>query len=91
MLPSNDHAHPVGERGRVFEVVGDEHRGQACLANHVAQLGADGRPACGHRAPRRLVEEQDGGIPRQRPRERHALTLAAGQRRGPRLGEVRDP
>ena len=41
-LPLDDDADPVGERRRVLEVVGDEHRRQPELAEELAELGADG-------------------------------------------------
>ena len=38
----------------------------------------------------RLVEEQDGGVAGERPRERHPLALAAGELVRPRLPQVGD-
>ena len=76
----DDHTDPVGERGRVLEVVRDEHGGQPGRPNHVTQLGSHRGLRMGVEGGQRLVEEQDGGLACQRARERDTLALATGQR-----------
>ena len=90
-LAVDEHADAVGERGRVDEVVRDDDRRQAELAQRRAQLAA-------HRVARvrverreRLVEQQDARPPRERARERDALPLAARELARARVGEVGDP
>ena len=89
-LPLGDHTDAVGERGRVLEVVGDEDRRQAEVAQQLLQLGADVGARVRVERGHRLVQEQDRGVARERTRERDALALAAGELRRPRLREVRD-
>ena len=71
------HHQPVRQLQRLFLIVGDEHRGVAGavvdLAQPFAQLLADLRV---ERAER-LVEQQHARLDGQRPRQRHALPLAA--------------
>ena len=71
--------HPVGERDR-GDAVGDDQRGGVELA---AQPVED--PLLDHRVDRRggVVEQQQPGAAQQRPGEREALALAAGQRHAP--------
>ncbi len=81
-LPSDDHADPIGKRGRVLEVVRDEDRRQPELAEELVQLGADGRLRVRVERRERLVEQQRRGPARERAGERDTLALAARELRG---------
>ena len=78
----------VGDLEGLLLVVGHEHRGHVHLvvqaAQPVAQLLAD----LGVEGAERLVEQQHRGLDRQRPGQRHALPLAAGELRGQPVGEL---
>ena len=73
------HADPVAERQRLLLVVGHEQRRRADrdldAADLLAELAADLRVE----RRERLVEQQHLGLDRERPRQRDALLLAAGQ------------
>ena len=79
----------IGEQRRLGEVVGDEHRGRVRRREGRRQLA--GRRGGRARVERgeRLVEEDQLRLARERPRQRDALALAAGEpaRRG--VGELR--
>ena len=87
----DDHADPVGERGRVLVVVRDEQRRQPELAQQLLQLAAHGDLRVRVERRERLVEEQHARVARERAGERDPLALAAGELGRPRLGEMRDP
>ena len=89
--PVDDHAHPVGERRRVLEVVRDEQRRQPQLREQLGQLAPNDAARVRVERRERLVEQQHGRVARERPRERDPLALAAGEVAGPGAGEVRDP
>ena len=55
------------------------------------QLGPDHPARVRVERRHRLVEEEHARRARERPRERNALPLAAGELRRPRAGEVLDP
>jgi hypothetical protein len=55
------------------------HRRLPVGGDRVAQQREDGRARGGIEVPRRLVGEQDRRLGDQRPRDRHALLLAARQ------------
>ena len=80
LQPAGAHdADPVGDRQRLLLVVRDEQGGGADLAldpaDLVAQLGAH----LGVQRGQRLVEQQHLRLDRQRPGQRDALLLAAGE------------
>ena len=83
-----DHADAVAEQRGLLEVVRDEQRGHAGGVQHGGQLAPGRRARAGVERRQRLVEQQRRGLDGQRPRERHALALAAGQRARPRVGPV---
>ncbi len=87
----DDHAHPVGERGRVLEVVRDEERRQPQLGEELGELAANDPARVGVERRERLVEQQHRRVARERPRQRDPLALAAGEVAGTGAGEVRDP
>ncbi len=89
--PVDDHADPIGESGRVLEVVRDEQRRQPQLGQQLGQLCA--HDVAGVRVERRewLVEQEHRRVAGERPRQRDPLALAAGEVSRPRLREVRDP
>ncbi len=77
----------VGDVHRLLLVVRDDQRGRVRLVVQPAQPDAQLLAhACVERAER-LVEEQDGRVDRERPREPHALALPAGELRGIALAE----
>ena len=88
--PVADDADAVGERGGILEVVGDEERRQRERVEQLAKLGSDSGPRMGVERGERLVEQQNGGIPRQRTGEGDPLALAAGELAHARAGEVAD-
>ena len=69
----------LGDVHRLLLIVGDEDRRHVDLvvepAQPLAQLGAHARVE----RPEGLVEQQHLGLDRERPGERHALALAAGE------------
>ena len=76
------HRDAVGERQRLDLVVGDvDHRVLELLVQPLdldAQLGAQ----LGVEVRQRLVEQEDVDVAHQRPADRDALALAAGERGG---------
>ena len=88
--PVHDHPDPVGQRGRVAEVVGDDERGQRQSAEDVLKLAAHDRARVRVERRQRLVEQQDLRIARQGARDGHALALAARQRPGALAREMAD-
>ena len=78
----------LGDLHRLLLVVRDEDRRDVDLvvqpAQPLAQLGAD----LGVERAEGLVEQQHLRLDGQRPRERHALLLAAGELRGVAVGEA---
>ena len=91
ILPVDDHADAVRERGRVLEVVRDEQRRQPELGQQLGELAADDRARVGVQRGERLVEQQDRRVARERPRERDPLPLTAGEvgRPAPARCEIR--
>ena len=88
--PVDDHPDPVGQRGGVAEVVGDDERRQRQGAEDVLQLAAHDRARVRVERRQRLVEQQDLRVARQRARDRDALALAARQRARALAGEMAD-
>ena len=93
--PVDDHADPVGERGRVLEVVRDDQRRQPQLGEQLGELAANDAARCARRAPRAARRAAARRVARERAGERDALPLAAGEiagagaRRGARSGSAR--
>ena len=77
--PLVHHRHPVGNRQRLFLVVGDIDGGDPQAVDHGADLGAQMGADLGVERRQRLVQQQNRRIGRQRPGQRHALLLAAGK------------
>ena len=71
----------VGELERLFLIVGDEHAGQVDLVVQPPQPAPQLLPDLGVERAERLVEQQHFRLDRQRPRQRDALPLAAGELR----------
>ena len=78
-LAAVHHHDRVRQHRRFFLVVGDEHEGGGELALDRFQLDLELAAELQVERAQRLVEQQDGGLQRQRPRQRHALLLAAGE------------
>ena len=79
-----DH-HPVGQPARFAEVVRDQHHGRRQRLAQRRQLAVERLPGRRVHGRERLVQQQHPGLARQRPRQRHALLLAAGQLGGAAL------
>ncbi len=77
--PAVEHGHAVGQQGGLAEVVGDHQHRHAGGGDQGGQLPARPRPGGGVQGRQRLVQQQHLGLARQRPGQRHALALAAGQ------------
>ena len=81
----------------LFLIMGDENRGHLDLGVQVAQPAAQLLAHLGIERAERLVEQQHARLDRQRPRERDALTLPAGQlrriavRKPSKLNEIEQP
>ena len=86
----DDDAEAPGQRRRVLGVVGHEQRREPEPGQHVLQLAADDGAGLGVERRERLVEQQHAGVARQRPGQRDALALAAGQRARALVGQVVD-
>ena len=71
----------VGDLERLFLVVGDEHAGDVNLVVQPAQPLAQLLAHLGVERAERLVEQQHLRLGRERPRQRDALPLAAGELR----------
>ena len=71
--------HPVGDRQRLLLVVGDEEGGGADVDLDPADLVAQLHPDLGVEGGQRLVEQQHGGLDRERPGQRDPLLLATGE------------
>ena len=79
MRPAIEHRDPVGQRQRLALVVGDVDERRAGLAVHAAQLDLHLQPDLEVERRERLVEQQHLGPVHERPRQRDALQLPAGQ------------
>ena len=78
--PALAHHHdPVGQLERLLLVVGDVDGRDPELALDLADLVAQGDADLGVERGERLVEQQDRRLEGERPRQRDALLLAAGQ------------
>ena len=71
------HRHAVGERQRLFLVVGHVDGRDAELLLELADLGAHLHADLRVEVRERLVEQQDVRVEHERPRQRHALLLTA--------------
>ena len=74
-----EHRDLVGEGESLGLVVGDEHGGDARGAEDVGDGGAGRDPQARVEGREGLIEQHDPRAPRERPCERDALLLAAGQ------------
>ena len=83
-----DDGQAVGHLHGLLLVVGDQHGGHVQRVVQVAQPAAQLRAHLGVERAEGLVEQEDLGLDGERPGERHALALAAGELRGVALGQV---
>jgi hypothetical protein len=79
--------HAVGHFQRFFLVVGDEDRGDVQLVVEPAQPAAQLLAHLGIERAEGLVEQQHPRLHRQRPGQRDALALAAGELRRKAVGD----
>ena len=84
----DEHADRSGESDGVLVVVRDDQRRQREPGQQLLQLDPHARLGVGVERGQRLVQKQDAGLPRERARERHALSLAARELTRPRLRQV---
>ena len=91
MRPSTSDADPVGQRGRVLEVVGDEQRGERNLGEELAQLRAHARARVSVERSEGLVEEEHRRDAGESPCQGDALALAARELARPRVAKRGDP
>ena len=80
----------VGERHRLFLVVGDVDGGDAERALELAQLEAGLEAQLGVEVGERLVEQEEARLANDRARQRDALLLAAGELARRSLQQVAD-
>jgi hypothetical protein len=80
--------HPVAHRHGLDLVVGDVDGRGLEVALELGDLGPHLHPQLGVEVRQRLVHEEHGGIPHDRPPHRHPLALAAGQLRRPAVHPV---
>ena len=82
------HREPVGQRQRLDLVVGDHDRGVAEFALQHLQLAPHPLARRRVEVAQRLVEQQHRRVAHQRPRQRDALLLTAGQAGGPQVEQI---
>jgi hypothetical protein len=82
------HRDLVGDLHRLLLVVRDDHRRRVRLVVEAAEPFPELGPHAGVQRAERLVEEEDGGIDRERPREPHPLALPARELRRVPLRET---
>jgi hypothetical protein len=75
-LTFHDDSHAVRERRRILEVVGDEQDGDVETAENVVELGAHVGLRVRIERRKRLVEEKDIRLARQRARQRDSLPFS---------------
>jgi hypothetical protein len=68
-----------------------EQRGHPQIDEELVQLGPDRATGVRIEGGQRLVQEQDVGLARERPRQRDALALASREVGRPSVGEPGDP
>ena len=73
---------PVGKGHRLDLIVGDIDHGLAELLMQPFYLTSHLIPELGIQVGKRLVEQEKASIPDDRPTDRHALALTAGQLAG---------
>src|SRR4029077_19372010 len=69
----------IGERNRLFEIVGNEQHRLAVRAPQLQQQVAHDLPGLRIERPERLVHQEDLWVADQHLREAYALALAAGK------------
>jgi hypothetical protein len=85
------HRHVVAEHERLVLVVGHEHAGDAEVGEEGVDLAPHLHPQRRVEVRERLVEQEHAGAGSERPGQRHALLLAAGQRRRQPVAEAGEP
>jgi hypothetical protein len=76
---SVEHDHPIRQLQRLLLVMGDEHRGDVDLLVQLAQPAPQLLADLGIERAERLVEQKNTRLDGERPCERDALALAAGE------------
>ena len=77
--PGPHHRHPVGEKRRLVDAVGDEQRRRAGLDPDPLQFDVHLPPQNLIERAERLVHEENSRLGDERPSNRHPLTHAARQ------------
>ena len=88
-----EHHHTVGQRVGVHRVVRDDQARRRPATRRVEprwQIATHGRPRRRIERSERLVEHDHVGLPDDRPADRHALRLPAGEFGGRAIGDVDD-
>ena len=80
--PVAEHDHPVGERDRLLDVVGDQQDRAVLAAHQPGRVALDHELGLEVERRERLVEQQHLRVVDQGARQRHALAHAARQRGG---------
>src|SRR5690348_6499285 len=86
----HDH-HAVGERDRLFQIMGDEQHRLAILVPEIEQKAAHHLPGLCIERAERLVHQQNLGVADQDLRQADALALAAGKHMRIAVAEMREP
>src|SRR5262245_16265319 len=84
----DEHRDAVGDREHLGGVGGGPDGGRGSLREAPADGAAEAVPELGVEMGDRLVEDEDPRVLHERPAERRALPLAAGELRGPAVLEV---
>src|SRR5882757_2294269 len=86
--PARQHQDPVGECQCLVHVVGDQQYGRPVPLPELGHQPVHGQPGQRVQRTERLIQQQQVGLPDQRPGQRHPLCLAAGQGARPRIGPL---
>src|SRR5690349_1910701 len=84
------HEHTVGDGHGVRLVVRNQEKARARAAVKFCDFATELCTMLRIKVAERFVEEEDRGIADNRPRERHALALTAGELCGLSIEQVRD-
>ena len=86
----HEDTHPIGQRCRILEVMGDENRRQSELVKQLFELRPHVCLRMGIERRERLIEQEDRRIPSERACQGDPLALPAGKLSRARLGQMAD-